>query len=129
MVEYYLKRLTPGLVAVSKFEGGEQPSDVYLVREDGKGDMHCDCPNKLSGRGKNDKHGRWVRYWIEKDEPQGFFDKQGVFHANDLATARADDAARYYDEQHGYSKPEDFDSPAGDPGADDDEGHEADEKV
>jgi len=83
-VEYYLKRIDDTHFNIAKFgeASGDQPENEYHVQwNQGKDDMHCDCPNRRKGRGVNDKHGAMVRSWLSLGEPVGFFDNEGVFHA------------------------------------------------
>ena len=84
-IEYYVTRLTATAFKIAKFEGGEQPSNVYFLsmfRAGQKGwskasdpEFHCDCPNRRRGKHINDKHGVMVAQWLFAGEPEGYFNE------------------------------------------------------
>lgn len=77
MAEYYINRIAlpkenpfRELFSVAKFDGGDQPLDVYYVTWDKTRDaMQCSCPNRRRGKGTDDKHGALIRHWLMAGEP------------------------------------------------------------
>jgi hypothetical protein len=74
MAEYYIKRvgIAKGkqFFSVAKFEGGEQPTQIYFIAwHEADDTMHCDCPNRRRNKHVDDKHGKMVRSWLERGEP------------------------------------------------------------
>lgn len=81
--EYYVARIVgktsmksaeKEAFTVTKFEGGDTPTGVYLVVWNKvKDQMECECPNKRRGAHIDDKHGEVVREWLAAGEPQRAF--------------------------------------------------------
>jgi uncharacterized Zn finger protein len=62
-MEYYVKRKSPLVFEVAKFDGRKEPNAVYSVTFDGKS-THCDCP--AGSRGIACKHLGMVSKFIKE---------------------------------------------------------------
>ena len=65
-MEYIIARLESGRFSVAKFDGDEEPANVYEVSLDGKGT--CDCPAYTRGGTRPCKHIGMVQGWLKNNE-------------------------------------------------------------